>query len=191
MTTVTLRLTMFSPWHMGSGIGEGAYLDAVPVKTPAGLPYIPGRSLKGLLREAVQSAEEFGRLEAGTTLTLFGSRDDTLSRYETTPGLLRFGSATLVEVDEAWARENGEKVVGLYLPLASTRIDADGIAHDHTLHKIEAALPVLLSAEVSSDAESADWVKSLRLALPLVRRIGSHRHRGLGRVQISILEVAQ
>jgi len=33
---------------MGSGFGEGAHLDALPVKSASGLPYIPGRTVKGL-----------------------------------------------------------------------------------------------------------------------------------------------
>ena len=185
---IKIRFTFFSPWHMGSGLGEGAYLDALPVKTPSGLPYIPGRTVKGVLREAVQTAEDFKAVAPGTTVRLFGSRDKDLSRYETTPGLLRFSSATLEEISEEWAADehNGQAVSGLYYPLASTKIGACGLADDKTLHKIEVTHPVPLVAEVTGDGDTSSWLAALEKALPLIRQIGSHRHRGLGRVQVTI-----
>jgi len=188
---------------MGSGFGEGAHLDAIPVKTPAGLPYIPGRSVKGLFREAVQLAEECGQIPQNTiqqnaTLKLFGSRDDSLSRYETEPGLLRFSSATLGNGMEAWAAEsdgkrqtNAEAVKQLFKPLASTRIDSQGLADDKTLRKIEVAIPVELTAEVEYSGEKQEIEPLLALAASLIRQAGSHRHRGLGRVKVTIGEVAR
>jgi len=194
----TITFSFLSPWHMGSGFGEGAHLDAIPVKTPAALPYIPGRSVKGLFREAVQLAEECGHVDAGSTLKLFGSRNDSLSRYETEPGLLRFSSATLGNGMEAWAAEsdgkrqtNAEAVKQLFKPLASTRIDSQGLADDKTLRKIEVAIPVELTAEVEYSGEKQEIEPLLALAASLIRQAGSHRHRGLGRVKVTIGEVAR
>lgn len=186
-----IEFRFLSPWHMGSGFGEGAHLDALPVKSASGLPYIPGRSVKGLFREAVQLAEECGHVAAGTTELLFGSRDDKLSRYETVAGKLRFSSATLGDAMEAWARENAEAVQQLYSPLASTKIEQDGLASDKTLRKIEVVLPVTLIAEVESAGDAAGVAETLRTASSLIRQAGSHRHRGLGRVVVSVQEVKQ
>lgn len=189
MSTVRLKFEFLSPWLMGSGFGEGANLDAVAVKSPNGLPYIPGKSVKGLLREAMLSAEEFGHIPADTVVRLFGSRDENLSRYETSEGALRFSSATLEPGMEEWAGKNPQAVSQLYASLAATRIDANGLAHDKTLRKIEAALPVSLTAEVTGPDDDTSWQDHLRLALPLLRQAGSHRHRGLGRVLVQIQEV--
>lgn len=189
MSKVNVRFRFLSPWHMGSGFGEGANLDAVPVKSAAGLPYIPGRSVKGLLREAVQLAEECGQLADGTTLRLFGSRDPKKSRYESRPGSLRVTSAVLGTDLEAWAKKKPVPVSELYTVLSATKIGDRGLAEDETLRKIEAAWPLTLTAEVDGANDETDWIESLRLAAPLIRQAGMRRHRGLGRVEVAIEEV--
>lgn len=189
MAKVNVTFRFLSPWHMGSGFGEGAHLDAVPVKSPAGLPYIPGRSVKGLLREAVQLAEDCGRLAAGTTVRLFGSRDPQKSRYESRSGGLRVTNAVLGADMEAWAKKNPVPVAELYTVLSATKIDEQGLAEDETLRKIEAAWPLTLTAEVEGAHDEREWIESLRLAAPLIRQAGVRRHRGLGRVAVAIEEV--
>lgn len=197
MPRFQICFSFLSPWHMGSGFGEGAHLDALPVKSAAGLPYLPGRSIKGLFREAVLLAEECGQAPAGSTSRLFGSRDDELSRYDSTPGILCFTSATMGNDMELWAAEtagneqaNAKAVQQLFAPLASTCIDADGLAHDKTLRKVEVAVPVELTAYVDCPADAADSSEILRTAARLIRTAGSHRHRGLGRVSVALAEVS-
>lgn len=187
--TYNIEFRFLSPWHMGSGFGEGAYLDAVPVKNAARLPYIPGRSVKGLFREAAQLAEELGHLAAGTVRALFGSRDTELSRYETSGGLLTFSNATLGFAMDAWAAENSEAVRQLFMPLAATSIDPNGLAKDRSLRRIEVALPVTLSAEVTVADTSVGVLQVLQTAAGLIRQAGAHRHRGLGRVAVTVREV--
>ena len=197
MKTLEITFTFLSPWHMGSGFGEGPNLDAVPVKSPAGLPFIPGRSVKGLFREAFLLAEECGRLQAGTTCRLFGSRDQGLSRYDSTAGCLHFDSATLGEAMEVWAfavdeqgkRKNAGAVRQLFMTLSSTRIDEDGLACDKTLRKIEVALPVTLTARIEGADPDSNLTDALEIAASLIRQAGVHRHRGLGRVTITVKEV--
>jgi CRISPR/Cas system CSM-associated protein Csm3 (group 7 of RAMP superfamily) len=193
MPTHEITFTFISPWHMGSGYGEGSNLDAVPVKSPAGLPLIPGKSIKGLFREALLSAEEFGKLDTGTTLRLVGSRDDTLSRYDSTPGCLYFDCATLGKNMEAWASDskNAAAVRQLFMTLASTRIDQNGLASDKTLRRIEIAVPLTLTAKVNSTVPISKLTETLQLAASLIREAGTHRHRGLGRVIVSVKEVQQ
>lgn len=186
-----ITFTFLSPWHMGSGFGEGAHLDALPVKSAAGLPYIPGRSVKGLFREALLLAAECGQTEEETVVTLFGSRDEEQSRYETTPGKLSFTSATMGEAMEVWGSSgnNADALKQLFMPLASTQIDPDGLAHDRSLRKIEAALPVELTAVVEYEESGSGYHTLLATAASLIRQAGSHRHRGLGRVKVSVSEV--
>jgi hypothetical protein len=76
-------------WHAGTGRGGGEDADAVVAKDRYGLPYLPGRHLKGLLRDAclrLEHWQEIERAEAelkgaavkpsiptGTTDLLFGT----------------------------------------------------------------------------------------------------------------------
>jgi CRISPR/Cas system CSM-associated protein Csm3 (group 7 of RAMP superfamily) len=191
MKNAKITFDLLSYWHMGSGTGEGANLDAVVVKDAAGLPYIPGRTIKGLLREAVCRAEELTVIPAGVTEKLFGTPPRTVTRFETNAGLLQFESATLGAEMARWAAEPGNRaaLAGLYHQVASTRIDEHGLAQDETLRRIEVTIPVTLHATITGPDEQVEWLPVLAKASKLIRGIGSHRHRGLGRVSVRIEEV--
>ena len=47
-TTIDYTICFFSPWHCGSGTSAGADVDELVVKDKNGMPYIPGKTLKGL-----------------------------------------------------------------------------------------------------------------------------------------------
>ena len=57
MSNLTLKIQFFSPWHCGSGLSAGADTDALVIKNPQGLPFVPGKTIKGLVREALEDQE--------------------------------------------------------------------------------------------------------------------------------------
>lgn len=116
-STRTLRLDIHTYWLCASGRGEGPEADEVPLLTPEGLPFVPGRTLRGLIRSAI---EFLGRIDpAGCPreriVALLGSAPDgadlwvsdrdqadldmeaslEASRFKNRAGSLRVGSATL------------------------------------------------------------------------------------------------
>lgn len=123
MRTV-LKITLHGYWHAGSGRGEGPGADASVVRDGAGLPYLPGRTLKGLLREAVRRAMRLGRVPGGAPelRRWFGTElidddrgqvdsDDRIrvleeARFRTDEGALRVSSATIGRGEAAarWRR---------------------------------------------------------------------------------------
>lgn len=194
MTEAEIVFQLCGYWHAGSGAGSGASLDAVVIRSGNGLPFLPGRTVKGLLREAVTLAEECRRVDAGTAEKLFGNRGPgkERDRFGTTPGILQFSSATLGDGMEAWAASQPGTSLkqNLYRELSMTAINEDGLADDQSLRRIELVVPTTLKARVSPlETTGVDWIQALRTAAPLVRRLGSHRHRGFGRVSVSIREV--
>lgn len=54
MKDLTIKIEFFSPWHCGSGLSAGADVDSLVIKDINGLPFIPGKTIKGLIREAVE-----------------------------------------------------------------------------------------------------------------------------------------
>ena len=50
MQTLTYQIQFHSYWHCGSGLAAGAGVDALVVKDANGLPFVPGKTIKGLLR---------------------------------------------------------------------------------------------------------------------------------------------
>jgi hypothetical protein len=187
MKVVFVEFDMLEYWHAGTGTGMGPHLDAVVTKSPAGLPVIPGKTVKGLLREAARTAEDWGDLPAGTTDRLFGvSSEEDAPRA---PGALWFTDARLPEEVEAWARAGGRALLShLYPAIASTQLDENGIARDKSLRRIQVTVPMKLTALVEGPDEEG-WVPTLTRTAPLVRSLGSHRHRGLGRVRVRAEEV--
>ena len=54
MKDLNIKIEFFSPWHCGSGLSAGADADSLVIKDINGLPFIPGKTIKGLIREAVE-----------------------------------------------------------------------------------------------------------------------------------------
>lgn len=53
------QIQFHTDWHCGSGLAAGADLDALVVKDKEDLPFIPGKTIKGLVREAVEDMQSF------------------------------------------------------------------------------------------------------------------------------------
>lgn len=185
MGKVKLNFQILSYWHAGSGRGEGANLDALVVKKTGNLPFLPGKTVKGLLREAVFITEECGHIEEGFTNKWFGHAKN---RFDSDEGLLNFTDATLKSFVEDWAFNNQGKTGYFYKQLTSTAL-GNGIADDNTLRTIEITIPLTLEGFVDSYIDDNSWINVIEKVAPLVRNIGLKRHRGLGRTVLTISEV--
>ena len=61
MKDLQYKIEFTSFWHTGSGLSSGTESDIVVIKDKNGLPYIPGKTLKGLLREAAETINNFDK----------------------------------------------------------------------------------------------------------------------------------
>lgn len=213
-----LKLDIHSFWHPGTGRGDGASADAVVHTDETGLPVLPGRTVKGLLRAAhvLWSAERSLPPSRGTSF-LFGSpipavahSDERVARLEearfrTEAGHIRVGNASLGRTAEdraAWSRYAARALTAedatargtlalLKRSFASTKLDDEGVAADSTLRTIEVFVPMTLHAplEITGDDSKALLAELGEAAALFLRAIGSHRNRGLGRCTASIEEV--
>jgi len=164
--------------------------DAVTHTGPDGLPRLPGRTLKGLLRDAVYRAEQWGwpNIPSGSTEALFGplGRDG----QPTQPGLLRVSDATLPEKIVAYlATDDGKPLVsGLYREHFSTAINVrTGVAAGRSLRGMQVVIPLVLEAlvtEIPGVAAVPDWQTRLATVFPLVAAVGAQRARGFGRAHL-------
>lgn len=204
--SATLTFEMHGYWLAGTGKGEGSGADELIARTPAGLPFLPGKTVAGLLRAAMELAAQAGRIDSEATQEILGSRDKSnpgdhgLGRFETTPGRLAITSAHLGGPAghlawEAWAREPSHAGAKEQLArrLSSTAVEEGGKARKRSLRTVEVTVPMTLLAEISpadSDLEDdAKWreaVQYIRQALPLLRAVGSRRSRGFGRCTVTL-----
>ena len=191
MNKIRMIFNIVSYWHIGSGNAEGANLDATVLKTSEGLPFIPGKTIKGLLREAVTTLEDIGKIDKNVSVSLFGTQNSQeTSRYKTIPGTVIVNDATLGSQFKKWAESNREKIKMLYRFIPSTSINQDGVSTDKFLRRIEVTIPLVLFSEIEISKEAQKYQMNLYDAANLVRFIGSHRHRGLGRTKLTLKEVS-
>lgn len=185
-----LKADFQSYWHIGTGRGSGQNLDALVEKDDAGLPYVSGKTLKGLFRDAVYKLDTWQNKKL--TDSLFGKRTEDESRDETTAGILRFNNLELAE--KAYLKQNTSYIPHLFKTHASTTIDFEtGTAKEQSLRMIEVVVPMQLTSHISilpglvETALSDEEVFAiLQQAASLITHIGANKNRGFGRVNLEV-----
>jgi len=192
MTSGTLRIELLSYWHAGTGLRRGGDADALVLHDTAGLPYLPGRTVKGLLREGVCLAASCASgLPKNADELVFGREDrqELLSR-------LVVGDAKIPDDKLGqWLRKSEDAVrETLFDSIASTALTDNGLAKDNSLRVVEVCLPLTLVAGIKWDETILDpalgtvtATEVLQTGALLIRSLGSHRHRGLGRCAVELV----
>lgn len=204
-----LKIRFLSFWLCGTGKGAGMLHDAIAARDDDGLPYVPGRHLRGLLRDAMSRMPEWTGgsgvpVSAPTVVDhLFGARPERDARSAMPEGryfggLLRVSDARLTPSarQQCLALDADDRAKALFSTIQSTAVErSTGTAKDRTLRALEVANPIVVIAEIDRDDTAAEayaatpmardlaerWDALIVRALPLVRAIGSSRTRGLGR----------
>lgn len=177
--TLKYKIELHTYWHCGSGLSRGADLDALVVKDKNGLPFIPGKTVKGLMREAAFDYINLTKAESQPTLfqELFGTVENRSETY--------FGNACLSKEEQEWIVANNA-TKHLYDRKASTAINDNGTAKKHSLRSMEIVVPCTLEGEVVNAPEGARQL--LKAAVGLIKCLGTNRSHGLGRCTITIEE---
>jgi hypothetical protein len=167
MESLRYKIDFFSYWQIGSGKGGGAKNDSVVLKDENNFPFIPGRTLKGLIKDASKEAGFFDNIKH-----LF-EEDNPISKLEN----VHFRNATLDDGIKLLINEQIKE--GLYETKASTALDNDKQALHYSLRKNEVVIPLELFGKIENlnKIEMSYIEKSFKL----LRRIGLKRHRGFGR----------
>lgn len=189
---ISYQVTMFTDWHCGSGLAAGADVDALVVKDSNGIPYIPGKTIKGLLREAIEDIMAFTseyddkRSLIKQTFGFFdGKTDGDDGRADMIRGTAHFSNAQLSEAERNAIAENHLQV-HLLRTVASTALDSNGLARKGSLRRMEVGVPCTLEGKITGVPEK---LKDLfEKAMCYVKRLGQNRNRGLGRCKFSILK---
>lgn len=183
---ICYQITMHTDWHCGSGLAAGADVDALVVKDEHGLPYIPGKTIKGLVREALEelsqlSQEQFMDQEAfEKDFGYFEEDKDQMQK-----GAVFFDNAQLSPSESGAILAEGLSQY-LFRSISSTAIGPDGIAKEHSLRKMQVAVPCTLEGRIRFVSDS--MYAPIVAALGYIKRLGQNRNRGLGRCSIIIKE---
>lgn len=172
MKNIEYKITFHTYWHCGSGLAAGANVDALVVKDKDGMPFVPGKTIKGLVREA------FSVLYAETDAVkqIFGIEGKVRSES--------FFTNAVMDKNEQKFIVSQNAAPYMYKTLASTAIDDDGIAKDNSLRSIQVTVPCTLTGKIHNIPD--DKVEQVSNALRYIKRLGQWRNRGLGRCTITI-----
>lgn len=189
MKTIKYQIKFHSYWHCGSGLAAGAGVDALVVKDADKLPFVPGKTIKGLLREAMEELHAFdtesNKYSNEDFVALFGYFDEDTKEHKSATAF--FSNAELKK-DEQEAIKNEKLQEYLYKAVSSTAIDATkGIAKEHSLRKIEVVVPCELYGEIYDVPDNI--VEELTRAMGFIKTMGTNRNRGLGRCTIKKEEI--
>ena len=213
MNKKIVKIEFHSFWHIGTGRGTGVGVDSLQFVDVDNLPVWPGKSLKGVFRDAFAKAVELDSLPHTDEelKVLFGpavqSNVDEVStngtvqiRFQKEVGAFRFSDACMatserMPVVSAWARDkkNKKMVEFLYTDVANIRLNEQGITEDGSLRIIRLTKPLTLFAEiefVDNNMTMQDPMTKerafdrLERMFPLIRLAGASRTRGLGRLTV-------
>ena len=179
MATLHYTITFHSYWHCGSGLAAGADVDALVVKDKNRLPFVPGKTMKGLVREALENILALNKTNKKDAVDkafgYFGDKDDM------SKGCMFFTNAELDE-NEQKAIISHKYQKHMYEGVSSTAIDKDGIACDHSLRRVEVTVPCVLHGCIKDVPQELS--EDVLNALKMIKRMGVNRNRGLGRCTI-------
>jgi CRISPR/Cas system CSM-associated protein Csm3 (group 7 of RAMP superfamily) len=189
MKTITYQIEFFSYWHASSGLAGSTYADLLVNKTREALPFIPGRTLKGLLREAAEVINGFEStlITQEFILDVFGqgpTEVDIMEDHATTEAHCFFSNANISDHLQNNI-QNAQKNF-LYSVLASTKIKKNGLASDGSLRQLEVTIPLRLFAAIEQFPDKLGYEHQIAYCFQWIKRMGLNRSRGLGRCKFSL-----
>ena len=155
MLKTTMILRMQGYWAVGSGKGGGNEVDNRIDRDSDGLPYVPGKMLKGLIKDACIRLQNAGNKDFNFVDEVFGSVDESnsLNRTTTKSGKVYISDARLSPALRfALSKtENKSAKDNMTRNIYSTAInDETGTADDKSLRGYEVAVPMDLYATLEN-----------------------------------------
>lgn len=213
-TPITVEVAFESDWRIGVGHGRGSHVDSATVKGSDGLPYLPAKSLVGVLRDSAETIaaglDDSGPPSQKTWALwvehLFGSRPGARRqsggdpRQEPRPAALLARPLTIG--DRGFAERVASTIGASMAEVAdAATVIRPGVAIDPATGT---ALPDFLRMEERARAGftySAQWILTaggsdapdpwpavflLRAAANLTVAVGGKRRRGAGEASVSM-----
>ncbi|HKQ08171.1 MAG TPA: RAMP superfamily CRISPR-associated protein [Blastocatellia bacterium] len=198
-----IHLKLTSDATFGRGDGVAGLIDSEVEHDEYGLPYLRGRTLKGLLVEecanilyALQGSAALSRFESAAQF-LFGKAGSTLSD----DALMRVGAALLPEELRQAVRADIKAIPPRLTPdevlqsltairRQTTVDDKTGAPEKNSLRSLRVILrETVFIARLDFDRNPDDEAKALLAACVMsLRRAGTGRNRGRGRLESSLCD---
>ena len=197
---IKYRIKFHSLWHIGSGESRGADVDMTVLKDHYGFPYIPGKTMKGIIKDAM--LDSFGIDDHNNITTrIFGTENNPDNPDDNANGECYFTNAELSSSFKKELIGNKDNLLEfLFIREAKTSISpndrrnndsitgihGNGVAKDGSLRTFEVAVPVILYGEVLNIP--GEITKNFEDALGMIKRLGVGRNRGYGSCTVELIE---
>lgn len=179
---IDFKLKLLSDMCCGNGEGNGIDVDTCAYFSDLGLPEIPGRRFKGLLREKAELLETEGFCPKGTCDILFGSCGGLKSKMQ----VANLRIENVFEIEKAVATYDPAEVRKAFVTKrVQTAINKAGVAIDNSLRTIETVTKgTVFDGKIRLTDASEEELAVIETALKLLRNIGLNKNRGFGEVSI-------
>lgn len=187
-------LTLKSDALPGGGVANKGVVDREIACDKRGLPLIPARRIKGILREAAEELEFLGLLKQDFSRRLFGeSGSGQSSPFKISDGTLENCGSYKAFLD--WAAGDGQKdrLKSLFSPVSvlenfsylrsQTSVDG-GVAQENTL-RISRVLKKGQRFVFRIHCPD-EYINGLEMACAAVESFGESRNRGLGEISLAL-----
>ena len=184
MKTKLLRIEFQSDWHIGTGAGIPGSVDRQVLRDSQGLPYVPGKTLTGIIRDAAEFVADIRGLQ-DLPSKIFGSQPE--SESQASPAKIGISSAEFPQKIRDYILSN-DLTSSLFYVQTEIKIDSKtGCTEKDHLFSIEKVRRgcVLYAEVVFIEELSDDEMNLLNDSLKAVRRIGGKRRRGAGLCKLS------
>lgn len=215
MNKYNLQIELLSPALIGSGERMGALIDSDIIFDDIGLPYIPGRRIKGLLREsAIKACEmlEKSNLNNFINITKLNQVPNPEKNSYKIVAFL-FGMPGQIEPAPIYFSnlfiENYEKIkewleylmnkynaiftkesiINYFTEIRQQTALEDGVAKEGSLRTLRLAKKGLkFNGDIFIEKDDGSSLKILWLACENLRFLGTKRNRGFGEVKCTLFQ---
>jgi len=167
------KVQFYTYWHTSSWLTAGANADTTVIKDENYFPYIPGKTLKGLIREMAELLYP----DSDFVKECFGIGGDRIDIKDKNIASCFFSNAELTKETKKAINKLDKNM--LYNKVTSTSIDKDGIAKEHSLREMEVTIPITLYAEINNLDDT--YREKMITSIKMIKRLGLNRNRGLGK----------
>lgn len=205
MTKYNMEIKILSDTLIGSGEGFGAIIDMDIIFDNVGIPFIPAKRVKGLLRDSARKINEifnhaFREYVLPNINELFGDKgkdyscpinvsDFYIQEYEKNYKWLEY-YLNQAEYKNFFTKD---LVIDYFTNIRkSTTVDDVGIAKKHSLrsYRVLSSGPIF-TGKINIDLDQDDdkkFGKLLALACQNLKSMGTKRNRGLGEIECKLIK---
>jgi CRISPR-associated protein Csx10 len=187
-----LVLTLFSDSVPGSGECLAGIIDTEISRDKFGIPYIPARRIKGILREAAKDLEELGEINFKAE-EIFGKPGEKFgSDFKITDGYLKDYQVIRAFLTFVYTKKelpsifNPQTVLSYFTYTRTQTALEEGVAKKDTLRTIRVlkkGLKFYFVIECRSE-----YKEDLKKICKVTRHFGLRRTRGLGEIKLELKE---